>query len=144
MILVVNFNEIENSMLDRVASELGIGDRCRYLETPISSRDELVTALADPAGALPRVVIVNLDSREAEWSTLVKALKNHNVWKLVPIMGFGFLEDPATVEQFYLLGGASCIRKPDGYEGLKTITNAAIQYWLDVSYMPSDFLTDAA
>jgi hypothetical protein len=144
MILVVNFNLVENSMLQKVAEELGIGDRCRYLDTPISSRDELVGALDDPTGALPRVVIVNLDSRETEWSTLVKALKSHDVWKLVPIMGFGFLEDPDTVEQFYLLGGASCIQKPDGYEGLKAITDAAIQYWLDVSYMPSDFLTDAA
>jgi len=144
MILVVNFNEIENSLLDKVATELGIGDRCNYIEDPVCSTAELVAALNDPKGELPRVVIVNLDSFDAEWTTLVKALKSHEVWKLIPIMGFGFCDDGETIDEFYALGGASFIRKPDGYEGLKKITDSAIRYWLDVSFMPCDFLTDVA
>jgi len=108
MILVVNFNMIENSLLDKVATELGIGDRCKYLDEAISSTGQLIS------------------------------------WKLIPILGLGFCDDEETIDKFYAVGGASFIRKPDGYEGLKKITGTAIQYWLDVSFMPSDFLTDAA
>ncbi len=144
MILIANFNMIENSLLAKVAEELGIDDRCKYLETPVTNRDELVAALNDPSGKLPRALIVNLDSDDADWSELVSALKSHKIWKLVPIMGFGFLEDIETVKKFYALGGASCIRKPDGFDGLKKITETAIRYWLDVSFMPSDYVTDIA
>lgn len=144
MILIVNFNFIETSLMKKVADEVGIGNRCFYPETNVLSRDDIVAAINDPRGTLPRVVIVNLDSEDADWSVLVTALKSHNIWKMIPIMGFGFLDDPTITEKFYALGGASCIRKPDGYEGLKQITTTAIQYWLDVSFMPSDFLEDCA
>ncbi len=144
MILVVNFNFIENSMLEKVATDVGIADRCRYLDGEISSTRELISVLDDTKGVLPRVVIVNLDSADADWKSLVTDLKADKIWRFVPILGFSFLDDPATMDMFYALGGTSCIKKPHGYDGLKAITESAIGYWLDVSFLPCDFIDYAA
>jgi len=144
MILVVNFNLVENAMLEKVSGELGIAQRCCYLQTPVTTPQELGDEFDSPQNALPRVVIMNLDSYEADWKALLGNMKADPVWRFVPALGFGFLENTDDVRKFYELGGASCIRKPHGYEGLKQITKTAIGYWLDVSYMPCDFMNDVA
>lgn len=142
MILIVNFNLVENALLEKVSTELGFAERCQYIHETVTTPKELSAQFERPNNALPRVIIINLDSVEADWKPLLKNLKADPVWRYVPILGFGFLEDAATVEEFYQFGGASCIRKPHGYEGLSEITKTAMGYWLDVSFLPSDFITD--
>ena len=144
MILVVNFNLVENALLEKVSTELGFAERCQYIQEMVITPEELGQQFEREGKALPRVIIINLDSAEADWKTLLKNLKQDEVWRFIPVLGFGFLEDTAAVEEFYQLGGASCIHKPHGYEGLSDITKAAMSYWLDVSFLPCDFMTDVA
>lgn len=145
MILVVSFNELENSLFEKVVSDLGISHICRYINhQSISDVNKLVTALDDPTGALPRVIVLNLDCQNADWKALLTDLKKDAVWRFVPVLGFGFLDDPEVVNSFYSLGGTSCVQKPHGYDDLTSITEATLRYWFDFSYLPCDVLTDPA
>lgn len=143
MIVVANFSFLENSLLQKVAEEVGIENRCFYVEGEVETDDEMIAACKSFAPALPKTVIINLDSDESVWLGLLTSLKANDIWRFVPVMGFGFLEDTSTVIKFYGAGGASCIRKPHGYEGLKEVTQTTMRYWLDVSFLPSDFLGNA-
>jgi len=144
MILIVNFSLVENALLEKVSGELGVGERCQYIQNAITTPQALGKAFKRQGNELPRVIIINLDSYEADWKTLLANLKENDIWRFVPVLGFGFLDDETDVQAFYELGGASCIRKPHGYEGLTEITKAAMNYWLDVSFVPCDFMTDVA
>ncbi len=144
MILIVNFNIVENALLEKVSEELGFAERCQYIQEPMTTPQDLSEQYQRPNGALPRVIILNLDSADADWKTLLTNLKADEVWRFVPVLGFGFLEPSDVVRTFYQLGGASCIRKPHGYDGLSEITKTAMGYWLDVSFLPCDFMTDIA
>ena len=144
MILVVNFNLVENALLEKVSTELGFAERCQYIQESVTTPKALRCEFERPGNELPRVVIINLDSFQADWKTLLTNMKADKVWRFVPVLGFGFLEDSDVVKTFYQLGGASCIRKPHGYEGLSEITKTALSYWLDVSFLPCDFMTDVA
>jgi len=144
MILVVNFNLVENALLEKVSTELGFSERCQYIQEPVTNPKALGDAFDRTGNELPRVIIINLDSFEADWKALLKTLKEDKIWRFIPVLGFGFLEETNIVEDFYQLGGASCIRKPHGYEGLSDITKAAMSYWIDVSFLPCDFMTDVA
>lgn len=146
MIIVANFSELENSLLRKVSSDLDIAERCIYIEDDVCTADEFIAAFhaVSSSTQLPRVIIINLDSQEADWEALLRDLKRHDIWRFIPVMGLGFLENKDAVLKFYAAGGASCIEKPHGYDGLLKVTQAAMQYWLDVSFMPCDFMTDAA
>lgn len=144
MILVVNFNLVENALLEKVSTDLGFAERCQYVQEMVTTPQELAQQFERTDNALPRVIIINLDSAEADWKTLLKNLKEDQVWRFVPVLGFGFLENTDAVEEFYQFGGSSCIQKPHGYEGLSEITKTALGYWLDVSFLPCDFMTDVA
>ena len=144
MILIVNFNMVENALLEKVSTELGFAERCQYIQEIVTTPQELGEQFERTDDALPRVIIINLDSFEADWKTLLKNLKEDKIWRFVPVLGFGSLENPEAIEEFYQFGGASCIRKPHGYEGLSEITKAAMSYWLDVTFLPCDFMTGAA
>ena len=144
MILIVNFNLVENALLEKVSFDLGFSERCQYVQEMVTTPQALAEQFERTDDSLPRVIIINLDSVEADWKTLLTNIKANEIWRFVPVLGFGFLEDTNTVEDFYELGGASCIRKPHGYDGLAEITKRALVYWLDVSFLPCDFMTDVA
>ena len=141
MILVVNFNVVENAMLEKVSTELGFAERCQYIQGIVTTPMELSELFERTDDSLPRVIIINLDSYDADWKALLKNLKEDEIWRFIPVLGFSFLEDPSIVEDFYQLGGASCIRKPHGHDGLTEITKTAMGYWLDVSFLPCDFMS---
>jgi len=93
MILIVNFSLVENALLEKVSGELGVGERCQYIQNAITTPQALGKAFKRQGNELPRVIIINLDSYEADWKMLLTNLKENDIWRFVPVLGFGFLDD---------------------------------------------------
>jgi len=58
MILVVNFNLVENALLEKVSTELGFSERCQYIQEPVTNPKALGDAFDRTGNELPRWVLV--------------------------------------------------------------------------------------
>ena len=143
MIVIAGFSELETSLFLKVASDLSVEESVRIVVAEHADEPQAFFAEMDVfSPKLPKVVIMNLDN--FGWRDLLHALKHDEIWHYIPVMAFGFLESLDDIKEFYARGGTSCIRKPHGYEGLVTITRTAMQYWIDVSFLPNQFIDRCA
>jgi len=142
MIVLVSFGELEVSLFKKASTELRIDKRINYFDSRDALTSHCLKSAQRPGDALyPRVIVVNIDSETCIED--VRALKKTDNWRKIPIIGYGFLEDPNDVSEFYGAGGASCIRKPASYAELVDTTRAAMGYWLSMSTLPCDYLVEA-
>lgn len=142
MIVLVSFSELEVSLFKKASKELRIDKRIHYFENREALTSHCLKSAQRPGDALyPRVIVVNIDSETCLED--MRTLKKTDNWRKIPIIGYGFLENPDDVTGFYGAGGASCIRKPATYEELVETTRAAMGYWLSMSTLPCDYLIEA-
>lgn len=139
--IVVNFPDDEMRLLQKAAEELGVGNEMHFFGGhEVLRAQALVTAARREMPNLPRLMILNLDTEGETWRTLLAEIKEHPVWRFVPVMGFMSDSSSRNVGDFYALRGASCVKKPGCYKELRSAVNAALTYWLEVSHVPSAFI----
>ena len=140
MIVLISFPETEKRLFAKAAKTAGIAKHVRYID-PEDAMDMEVLHSRRPGGkGFPKVLILNLDDTHNDWRDVLRTLKNDDAWKKIPVMGISRLEDKGTLEDFYRLRGASCIRKPQTYAELLSITKRAMRYWLNVATLPNEIL----
>jgi len=142
MIVISGFSEFEVSMFQQIASELEIDGSFRFFD--VGERQDAASIIDHCTGYSekpPRVVVVNLDTPTKIWKSMIAEFSRHETWRVVPTLGFGLLEDRTHVEDFYALGGASCVQKPRTPERFQQIVSAGLMYWLDVASFPGDYGT---
>jgi len=137
------FSDLEKSLFSKVATDLEIIRTCRFVEREKARNGAAFIATCRSFNlGLPKIIILNLDQPSRFWEQLTDDLKAHPTWRYIPIMGFGEFEDNDDILRFYSRGGGSCIRKPRGYESLSDVTKKSMEYWLNVSALPCDYLDD--
>lgn len=142
MIVISGFSDFEVAVFQQIASQLEIDDSFRFFDAGEEADAGFITDQCTSfSGKPPRIIVVNLDRPVQTWKSLIAEFKRHATWRVVPVLGFGLLEDRAHVEDFYALGGASCVQKPQTPERFLQILNAGIMYWLDVASFPGDYST---
>lgn len=142
MIFISGFSDFEVAMFQQIACELEIDDSFRFFDADEGpDAESIIDHCKRFSGKPPRIIVVNLDRPVQTWKSLIAEFKRHATWRVVPVLGFGLLEDRAHVEDFYALGGASCVQKPQTPERFQQIVNAGIMYWLDVPSFPGDYNT---
>lgn len=142
MIVISGFSDFEVSIFQHIASELEIDDSFRFFDAgEEADAESIIDQCARFSAKPPRIIVVNLDTPIQTWKSMIAQFNRHQTWRVVPVLGFGLLEDRAHVEDFYALGGASCVQKPQTPERFLQILNAGIMYWLDVASFPGDYST---
>ncbi len=142
MIVLISFTELETFLFDKAATEVGVAQHVRYIND--ASPDDVSVfhaQLQHARKAYPKVLILNLDNAENDWRPILTTLKENEHWKKIPVLGFSFSDSADIVEEFYAMRGASLIRKPNSYEQLVNITKTAMQYWMTVTTLPNEYLT---
>ena len=140
MIVLISFTEMERHLFDRAAKAVGIAPHVRYIEPKDAMDMEVLHSRRRGGKGFPKVLILNLDDTHNDWRDVLNTLKQDASWKNIPVMGISFLEDPKIVEDFYRLRGASCIRKPETYADLLSVTRKTMSYWLNVATLPNEIL----
>ncbi len=98
----------------------------------------LETCLLSAAG-LPRLMLLDLYLPQKEDSfSLLEFIKNHPVYRQVPIVILSSSSDNGDIEKVYTFSVASYIVKPDTYhQWLKCFTTFR-RYWLDIVTLPTN------
>ena len=142
MIVLISFSELEKSLFGKVADTLGIGDHVRYIaEATANDIGTFHRKMEFTKKAYPKVLVLNLDGQNNDWRNVLRELKERESWKKIPVLGISTLHDPAVIEEFYAMRGASLIRKPSSYDELFKVSRTAQKYWLNVATLPNDYLT---
>ena len=142
MIVISGFSDFEVSMFQQIAIELEIDNSFRFFDAgEEADAESIIDQCTRFSAKPPRVIVINLDIPTQTWKSMIAEFNRHEKWGVVPVLGFGLLEERAHVEDFYALGGASCVQKPQTPERFQQIVNAGIMYWLDVASFPGDYRT---
>ncbi len=142
MIVLVSFNDTEQSVFRKASTELRIANRIKYFDSTNALFDNRSASSLERAPLdFPRVIVINIDSPTCLAD--VKALKQRPNWRKIPVIGYGHFENPDDITSFYSAGGASCVRKPASYKELVETTRTAMGYWLSLSTLPCDYLKEA-
>lgn len=141
MIILVSFSELECSLFAASSAALKAEARIRCIDGIGSIEDTVLAEMSEHARiTYPNAIVLNLDVKRSHWRQNLLLLKNNGFWRRIPVVGVGFLEEAEAVEEFYALGGASCIRKPDSDAAFMDVAKSVIGYWLHVAVLPDQFV----
>lgn len=140
MIILVSFSERDSTLFAQSAAEVTTGATVRCIDD-LGALDGMVLSGVAETGAIdyPQVIILNLDAPNRSWRHSLSLLKNNAFWRHIPVAGFGFADEDDAVGEFYALGGASFISKPQSPAALPDVVGVAVRYWALVSILPDQF-----
>ena len=143
MIVLISFPKQERTLFGKAARVVGIAPHVRYIEPKDAMDKEVLHSRRRGGKGFPKVLVLNLDDPHNDWRDVLRTLKTDDAWRNIPVMGLSFHSEPAMIEDFYRLRGASYIRKPATRSELLFITRRAMSYWLNVTTLPNEFLASA-
>jgi CheY-like chemotaxis protein len=85
---------------------------------------------------LPRFIIMDLNMPKKDGRETLKEIKQHPLFKKIPVIIFTTTKNENEVNRCYELGANSYIVKPDSFDALRKITETLSSYWLDVASVP--------
>src|SRR4051812_32332642 len=83
--------------------------------------------------ALPRFILMDLNMPKKDGRETLKELKQHPVFKKIPVIIFTTTKNEMEINRCYELGANTYIVKPDSFEQLRKIAEALNTYWISTA-----------
>ncbi len=142
MLVYVEFLDWEKKLLVKAASELGVAERCHYVDDVDAFADDGTLAISTPGlPNLPAVIFLSMVCEAETWRQSLHRLKSHPVLAGVPVVGLGNLKIDE-IDDVYEIGGNSYIEKPDTFEEMMAAAKTCLDYWLRFVLLPQKHLQD--
>jgi len=84
----------------------------------------------------PSLILLDLNMIGIDGYRLLKMIRSHSALKVIPIVVLTMSEKSEDIDQCYLLGANSFLRKPKDIERFKTVVSMARDYWFSISLLP--------
>jgi two-component system response regulator len=89
-----------------------------------------------PVGQRPCLIFLDLNMPGLDGRKVLKALKNDDRTKQIPVVILTTSADPKDVEQCYALGASTYIQKPVSFERLVDAVRTMKDYWFKIALLP--------
>ena len=84
----------------------------------------------------PHFILLDLNMPKMDGRKTLKELKDHRIYKKIPVIIFSTTKSEAEIDRCYELGANSYIVKPHNYKDLLQIMAVVSSYWLDTAALP--------
>jgi len=96
---------------------------------------------ADPQNApRPRLILLDLNLPGTDGREVLRKIKQDETLKLIPVVIFTTSNNPKDIEACYRHGVNSYIIKPMDFNRLKRSIQTLIDYWFDITILPTDLV----
>ena len=96
---------------------------------------DLCKAAGDQAD-LPSLIILDLNMPKKDGREVLKEIKDHPVYKIIPVIIFTTTKNEMEVRRCYELGANSYIVKPVSFDGLLNIIREIKNFWFNTVVLP--------
>ena len=137
-ILVAEDDSDDRFLLQTAFKEKGYDDRLEFVENGVELI-EFLSKIQDnkivPNG-FPYFILLDLNMPKKDGREALKEIKQHPVFKKIPIIVFTTTKNESEIRRCYELGANTYIVKPVSFEGLLKVLDNIRTYWSNTASIP--------
>ena len=84
----------------------------------------------------PNLILLDRNSRPGQFTDLIRQIRSTKDYEFIPVIVLSDTARPQDVQESYLAGANSFIKKPDDYKGTIFKIKAFIDYWFQSVELP--------
>lgn len=138
-ILIAEDDADDRFLLKTAFEEKGYQEGLEFVENGV----ELLTFLNDillkksHLSHYPRVILLDLNMPKKDGREVLKELKQHPLFKVIPVIIFTTTKNDTEIKRCYELGANTYIVKPVSFDALLKVLEEIRQYWFTIASLTS-------
>ncbi len=136
-ILIAEDDLDDRFLLQTAFNEKGYNDKLEFVENGV----ELIEFLTkiqnnDSQYSYPYFILLDLNMPKKDGRETLKEIKEHPVFKKIPIVVFTTTKNESEIKRCYELGANTYVVKPESFEGLTRVLQDIRNYWYNSAAIP--------
>jgi len=139
-ILIAEDDADDRYLLQTAFSEIGYPEQIDFVENGV----ELINYLHEiystdniEMKALPGFILLDLNMPKKDGREVLKEIKQHPVFKKIPVIVFTTTKNEIEIKRCYELGANSYIVKPISFDALLKVIENIRSYWFQTASIPA-------
>jgi len=130
-ILIAEDDADDRFLLKAAFQENGFADRLQFVDNGVELMDYLRAIPDDGEDAsIPKFILLDLNMPKKDGREVLREIKQHPVWKRIPVVIFSTTNNEQEMRRCYELGANSYVTKPNSFEHLLKIVANLRGYWM--------------
>lgn len=137
-VLIAEDDADDRFLLQTVFDEKGYTDKIEFVENGVELIDYLYAVLEKKNGArsFPAFILLDLNMPKKDGREALKEIKQHPVFKKIPVIVFTTTKSENEIRRCYELGANTYVVKPVSFEGLLKVVDDIRGYWMNTASIP--------
>jgi CheY-like chemotaxis protein len=138
-ILIAEDDADDRYLLQTAFSEIGFPDQIDFVENGIevfTYLDNIYTSSNMEVKALPGFILLDLNMPKKDGREVLKELKQHPVFKKIPVIVFTTTKNEIEIKRCYELGANSYVVKPITFDALLKVVENIRSFWFQTASIP--------
>lgn len=136
LILIAEDDMDDRFLLETAFNENGHEHTLEFVENGVELFQYLNGQL-EAGRALPGFILLDLNMPKKNGKEVLYELKQHSVFKKIPVIVYTTTRNELEVKRCYELGANTYIVKPISFESLLQVVRSISSYWLSTASIPS-------
>jgi len=137
-ILIAEDDADDRYLLQTAFSEMGYPEKIDFVENGIEVLNYLNANYTNNSDekALPGFILLDLNMPKKDGREVLKELKQHPVFKKIPVIVFTTTKNEIEIKRCYELGANSYVVKPISFDALLKVVENIRCYWFQTASIP--------
>jgi len=138
-ILIAEDDADDRYLLQTAFTETGYPEKFDFVENGIellNYLDNMYSNTAAEIHILPGFILLDLNMPKKDGREVLKELKQHPVFKKIPVIVFTTTKNELEIKRCYELGANSYIIKPASFDGLLKVVENIRSFWFQTASIP--------
>jgi CheY-like chemotaxis protein len=138
-ILIAEDDADDRYLIQTAFSEVGCPEQIDFVENGIevfSYLDNVYSSNNKEEKALPGFILLDLNMPKKDGREVLKELKQHPVFKKIPVIVFTTTKNEIEIRRCYELGANSYVVKPISFDALLKVVENIRSFWFQTASIP--------
>jgi CheY-like chemotaxis protein len=138
-ILIAEDDADDRYLIQTAFSEIGYPEQIDFVENGIevfAYLDNIYTSNNNEDKALPGFILLDLNMPKKDGREVLKELKQHPVFKKIPVIVFTTTKNEIEIRRCYELGANSYVVKPISFDALLKVVENIRSFWFQTASIP--------
>lgn len=138
-ILIAEDDADDRYLIQTAFSEVGYPEPIDFVENGIevfSYLENICASNNDVEKALPGFILLDLNMPKKDGREVLKELKQHPVFKKIPVIVFTTTKNEIEIRRCYELGANSYVVKPISFDALLKVVENIRSFWFQTASIP--------
>ena len=139
-ILIAEDDADDRYLIGTAFAEKGYSEKIDFVENGVellSYLDNINTASITEEKIFPCVILLDLNMPKKDGREVLKELKQHPVFKTIPVIVFTTTKNEIEIKRCYELGANSYVVKPLTFDELLLVVENIRSYWFHTASIPA-------